>query len=118
MIELSIEDENLLVKLSGWDKIWALKSEVRVPLNEIESVRRATKLGLWPQGLRVPGTQVPGVIAAGSYWWRGEWEFWSVRHPKSAIVINTTRQKYRRIVIEVANPDEILRWLAQSKISV
>ncbi len=111
MIELSIEGEDLLVKLSGWSRIWALKSELRVPLREVVAVRRATKLGLWPQGLRLPGTQLPGVIAAGSYWWRGDWEFWSVRHPQNAIVINTARKKYRRIVIEVAKPDETLRRL-------
>lgn len=103
MIELEIEGDTLLVQLRGWDKIWALKSELRVPLRDITSVRSDAKLARFPRGLRCPGTYLPGVITAGSYWRRSGWAFWSVRKAKNSIVIETARGKYRRIIIESEN---------------
>ena len=113
MIDWKIKGNVLILKLRGWDKIWALKSELKVPLREITGARRATNLGWNPRGLRLPGTHLPRVIAAGSYWRPKHWEFWLVRQPKNVIVIETTREKYRRIVIDDKNPDVRLQWLQQ-----
>ena len=105
MIGMEIESGNLVLKLRGWDKIWALKSELRVPLHDITSVRRDAKLACYPRGVRCPGTYLPGVIIAGSYWRRSGWEFWSVRKPKNAVVIET------------ANADETVNWLQKALVS-
>ena len=34
-VELNVTDDQLLVRFSGWDTLWTLRREVRVPLSQI-----------------------------------------------------------------------------------
>ncbi len=111
MIEMNIVGDELVLKMRGWDKIWALKSEVRAPLSDITDVRRAENLSWCPRALRCPGTCLPGVITAGSYWNRSGWSFWSIHNLQNAIIIESARGFYRRLIVEPENPDATLQWL-------
>lgn len=95
----------LIVRLSGWQALFALKREIAVKCDNVESVGVGTVTSLAPNGLRMPGTYVPKVIAAGSYWWKGRgWSFWSVRNPKKAVDIRLRDERYARLVIQVDDP--------------
>ena len=117
MIDLRIEGDELVLKMLGWDKIWALKSELRVALGDISDVRRAENLSWLPSAVRCPGTCLPGVITAGNYWKLSGWEFWLVHNPKNALVVELERGFYGRLVVEPENPEATLDWL-QNKIIV
>ena len=58
----------------------------------------------WWQGIRSGGTQVPGVITAGTFHQEGERVFWDVHDPQKAIVIRLRDEKYAKLVIEVEDP--------------
>ena len=108
MVEISIEGDTLIVEVQGLHKLWALKSSLRVPLAHVESVRhdpeRATRV--FP-GLRVPGTHIPAVYTAGTYY-QSDFrpDFWTVRSPERAIVIQCRDgAAYDEIIVEVEDPD-------------
>ena len=43
----------------------------------------------WYHGIRLPGTNVPGVITAGTFYQDGKRVFWDVHRPEKTIVIGT-----------------------------
>ena len=54
----------------------------------------------------MPGTQIPGIIIAGSYLRDGRWTFWDVRGAgDNAIEVDLVGVRYQRLVIDVADPD-------------
>lgn len=58
-----------------------------------------------------------GVIIAGTFHHRGTREWWSVRDRKQAVVIDLRDEKYRRLVVQVDDPEatveSIQRAIAQ-----
>ncbi|MFJ6211751.1 hypothetical protein ACIQGZ_00135 [Streptomyces sp. NPDC092296] len=67
MAEIVIDGPRLTVRLSGWQKVEALHGDVTVPLTEVRAVSvLQDPLGA-PRGLRVPGTDLPGVVKAGTW---------------------------------------------------
>ena len=56
------------------------------------------------EGPALPGSYLPGVIAAGTYRWPGNKEFWNVRRLNKAIVLHLQNEGYTRLVLEVADP--------------
>jgi hypothetical protein len=96
MVELSVERGDLVLEIRGWSKLWALKKQLRVPLAEIRAVRRDPQAakGSW-KGWRMPGTHIPGVITAGTFYRRTGREFWDVRSGSKAVTIELDRGTYR-----------------------
>jgi len=108
MTDVELSSNALHVNVIGVDKILALRSHLEIPLTNVlgaAPLDAQTKADL-RGSLRVPGTYVPGVIIAGSYyqWGKKEWMFWDVAHPENAIVISLDHEKFTRLVIEVADP--------------
>jgi hypothetical protein len=60
----------------------------------------------WLRGIRVGGTHVPGLISAGTFHSRGQWVSWDVHDPEKAIGIHLRDERYGKLVIEVADPDD------------
>src|SRR5690242_8395625 len=67
LVELSIAEGKLTLHVRGADKLWALKSSLEIPLVHIAGVRADPEAARgWYHGLRLPGTNIPGVITAGT----------------------------------------------------
>ena len=105
MAELEISSGQLIVHVRGVDKFFALASRLEVPLAHISSVEvnPADAHQVW-HGLRV-GTNLPGVITAGRFLQSGQWAFWDVHDPNSAIAIYLQDDSYARVVIGVNDPE-------------
>lgn len=104
MVEISVEGDTLAVEVLGWSKLWCLKSRVDIPLRCLRQVRADGELpkGFW---LRMPGTYIPRVIKAGSYWNGARWSFWDVRRRRdNVLLIELSGWKYDYLVVEVNNP--------------
>ena len=73
MVELSIAGGKLTLSVMGADKLWAFKSSLEIPLVHIAGVRADAEVaGGWWHGVRLPGTNVPGVITAGTFYQDGK----------------------------------------------
>jgi hypothetical protein len=97
----------------GWSKLWALRGRIAVPLASIRGVRRADPSVVrgWWKGLRLPGTHVPGVIVAGTFYDGSKRVFWDVRKPVQAIEVELAGAEYDRLVVDVADPDAAVERL-------
>jgi hypothetical protein len=107
MVNITLEDDALLIDVQGMHKLWALKSTLRVPLADIVSVRRDPERARGPHGLRFPGTHLPFVYFAGTaYQSDRRPDFWTVHDPEKAIVIQCRdTAAYDEIVVEVEHPE-------------
>lgn len=112
MTTIDITDNDLIVRMEGWDKVWALKSQITIPLAHVRGAVPYSKEAAGNPWLRMPGTYLPGVITAGSYWKPGsEWVFWDVHEPESAIIVQLADEHYAKLVIEVENPAETIEQI-------
>jgi hypothetical protein len=105
MVKISIADARATFDVQGWHKLLAFKSKLEIPLAHIRAVRSdpAAARSVW-KGLRLPGTHVPGLLAAGTYYSGGKRSFWDVRRPDRAIVVELSDESYDRLIIEVEDP--------------
>lgn len=105
MVDLSIADGKLVLHVRGADQLWALKSSLEIPLTHIANARIDTEVARgWWHGLRMPGTNVPGVITAGTFYQDGRRVFWDVHNPERTIVIDLHDERYNQLIVEVADP--------------
>jgi hypothetical protein len=113
MVEIHADGDRVEVEVRGWHQVWAMKRRIAFPRTAVRGARRlpADALrGAW-KGWRVPGTHLPGIIVAGTFYKDGERQFWDVRHADRGIEIELAGQPYDRLFVEVADPDAALRAL-------
>jgi len=85
-VDLSIAEGKLVFHVRGADKLWAFRSSLEIPLVHIAGVRADPEAARgWYHGIRMPGTNVPGVITAGTFYQDGKRVFWDVHHPEKTI---------------------------------
>lgn len=70
---------SLYVGLERAEKLWALKSGLRIPLAAIESIEYTSEKPRLQGTWRRRYLSVPGVVLAGTYSERGTKEFWLLR---------------------------------------
>ena len=105
MVDLSVSDGRLILHVRGADKLWAFKSSLEIPLAHITQVRADPAIAHgWWHGLRVPGTNIPGVITAGTFYQDGKRVFWDVHNPDNTVVIELKDERYNELIVEVDNP--------------
>jgi hypothetical protein len=101
-----VRDGKLIVTITGWHRFWAFKKRVEVPLEHVEDVEINPDVARQSPGMwKLPGTYLPRVIVAGSYYGRGEWTFCDVRNPDKAAIITLSGERYRRLIVEVDDPE-------------
>jgi len=106
MIKPTITSDTLILDIEGADKIWSLKSHLEISLKHITGVKvDAAIVNEWYHGVKVPGTSIPHVIAAGTFYRHGKRIFWDIHHPEKAVIILLKDEIYKELVIEVENPD-------------
>jgi hypothetical protein len=112
MVRVSIHGDRVRFEVEGWDKFWALKSHLEIPLAHVLAARvdPESARGLW-HGLRLPGTQIPGIITAGTFYQSDGAVFFDVHDPERTVVIDLDHEQYQRLVIEVDEPAEVVESL-------
>jgi hypothetical protein len=112
MVELAIEEGKLKIHVKGADQLWSFKSSLEIPLAHIAGVRADPSVAHgWWHGIRMPGTQVPGVITAGTFYQHGKKVFWDVHHPENTIVLELHDERYDELIVEVADSAAALRLI-------
>jgi len=122
MVDLSVSDGKLVLHVQGADKLWAFKSSLEIPLQHVAGIRADPSIAHgWWHGFRVPGTNIPGVLTAGTFYQDGQRVFWDVHNPDNTVVIDLHDERYNELVVEVADPNgavELLRALLPPKPAV
>ena len=112
MVDLTVAEGKLTLHIPGADKLWAFKSSLEIPLVHIAGVRADPETARgWYHGIRMPGTSVPGVITAGTFYQDGKRVFWDVHHPEKTIVIDLHDERYNELVVEVDDPEAAVKLI-------
>jgi hypothetical protein len=109
MVKLQLGKEYVTFKLEGAQKFLALKSSVRIPLKNIQSISTETVQPLWLAGKI--GTHVPPIFWAGTFWTMGGKTFYYVRDRSKCITLRLKDHEYRKVVMEVDDKESVARDL-------
>ena len=109
MVNVSIEGDRVRFEVEGWDKLWSLKSQLEIPLLHIVDARVDPEPARgWWHGIKFPGTNLPGVITAGTFYQVEGAVFFDVHDPERTIVIELEHEHYARLVLEVDDPEGVV----------
>lgn len=105
MVDLTISGGSLELQVLGVDRLWALKSSLEIPLHHIEGIRADPEVARgWWHGIHMPGTDIPGVLTAGTFYQHGKRVFWDVHNLENTVVIELRDERYDELIVEVADP--------------
>ena len=54
-------------------------------------------------GIKLIGTDVPGLFAAGTFYYHGEVVFWDVRDIAHTVIVSLEHERYKKLIIEVSD---------------
>jgi hypothetical protein len=111
MVDISIAANKLLIIVEGWDKLWAFKGSLEIPLAHVKGAYPGLEAehGLDWTSIRAPGTFLPGVITAGTFYQHGKTVFWDVHNREKTVAIELHDERYNLLVVEVADPDSTIK---------
>lgn len=106
MVDITVEGEHVVFEVAGLHKLWAFRSRIDIPLAHILHVEHnAEAVGRWWHGFKVIGTNVPGLFAAGTFYYHGELVFWDVHDTTKTIIVSLDHERYKKLIVEVADAD-------------
>ena len=116
MVTIKIDGDKAIFEVQGWDKLWSLRSRLEIPLAHIKGARidPAPAMG-WFQGLKLAGTDIPNIFRAGTFYQQGGLVFWDVHEPKNTIVIDLDHERYKKLIIQVENPEHEVNKINELK---
>jgi hypothetical protein len=101
-MQISISDDQFKIDLDGWERFWAFyfNADLHIPLSHITQVSTDEPRHSWTD-VRLPGTFLPGVIKAGTYYTDRGKEFWYVTRLGRYLTLELENEFYKRIVLSV-----------------
>lgn len=99
-MKLNISDQKLFMELEWYEQLWAFTLDKiwEIPLNHITNVTTDEPASSWKE-LRAPGTCLPGVIKAGTYYSSRGKEFWYVTGDRHYLVLGLQEESYQKIIL-------------------
>ncbi len=108
------KEKRLILELSFFEFLLALKRSLMIPIEKIQSIKRKPYKSF---GIRFPGTFVPFIVKAGTYYIRknGKWEkeFWLRTTGGMPLVIETKDWDYDRVVLALPELDKIEKQIIE-----
>jgi hypothetical protein len=101
-VKLNIEDSKLHIKLNPLEMLFGHRGSFTIPLSNVASASTEKPGREWKQ-VRAPGTYVPFVIRAGTYYGRQSKEFWQTTVGRPSLTIELRDWDYDRIVLTLSN---------------
>ena len=103
MTSIEITKDHLVVTMQGLDRLWSLRRRIVVPLTHVRGATADSGVTREPAGLRAPGTYLPRLITAGTFYRDGERVFWNLRASLEPVVIELLEERYARLVLGVVD---------------
>ena len=112
MVQVTLEGDRAVFEVEGLDKVLALRSRLAIPLTHINDVEfDPSQVGRWWHGWKLLGADMPGLFAAGTFYYHGELVFWDVHEPERTIIVSLNHERYKKLILEVADPGEVMTRL-------
>jgi hypothetical protein len=106
-MQMHLTNDRLRIEFEWYERLWAVRIEptMNIPLAHISAVTIAEPLSNWAE-VRAPGTFLPGVIKAGTYYTKQGKEFWYVTDDRNYLTLELHDEPYRQVVMTL--PDHRL----------
>ncbi len=105
MVDVAIEGDRVVFHVEGLHKLWSLRSRLEIPLAHVTGVEvNHGQVGRWWHGLKLVGTEMPGFLAAGLFFYHRKLVFWDVHDPVKTIIVSLDHELYKKLIIEVSDP--------------
>ena len=121
MARVKIENGQLVINMSGMRKFFAMKSEVSIPLTNVESVTTGLEWKDLPNTLdKVSGTNANTLYYGGTFKDGGFWNadgdkvFFDLKRKEEAIVITLKDEEFKRLIIGCETPEETVAIIQQA----
>jgi hypothetical protein len=103
-MKLNLTTDRLTIELEWYEQLWAvtLDRQMQIPLDRIVRATTDEPHSNWSE-IRAPGTFLPGVIKAGTYYTKRGKEFWYVTADRDYLILELHDEPYRQIVITIPN---------------
>ncbi len=111
MVTINKEGDNFLFEVKGMHKLWAVKSQISIPADHIVKVHQDYDTIKGWRGVRMPGTYIPFVLTAGTFYKDGEKVFWDVLNMDHCIIVELKDADYKQLIIEVEDTAEAIKIL-------
>ena len=98
---LELTKDELVVHLKAWEAVAALQRSIRIPLANVRGASEDEGFRGRELGLRAPGTGLPGVLHAGTFYKDGDRQFVFIGPGTHPVVIELAKEKWDRIVLGV-----------------
>ena len=88
MITIQKQTDTFLFDVKGMHKFWAFKSQLTIPIDNIINARQDRESIKGWKGWRLPGTHLPHLITAGTFYKDGNKIFWDVVNIENCIIVD------------------------------
>lgn len=97
---LTLLDDKLRIEWEWWEQLWGINFEKvwDIPLSHIQDATADRPSFCWWE-IRAPGTFVPALIKAGTYYTERGKEFWYATNNGNFLVLELREEEFVRIVL-------------------
>jgi hypothetical protein len=105
-----VTDDLLVIRLGGWRAVWATTRTLRIPIGAVVAVAHdpAAHQRVNTRLRKTRGSRT-ALFKLGAHHGRVGWSFWACGLARNAVVIETSGVRYRFVVVEVANPKDVVK---------
>jgi hypothetical protein len=118
---VKIENGQLVINMKGARKFFSMKSEVSVPISNVESVATGLQWKELPKLLdKVIGTNANMLYTGGTFRDGGFWNsdgdtvFFDIKRTEEAIVITLKDEEFKKVIIGCETPEETVAIIQQA----
>lgn len=116
MVNVTVNDGRAVFAVEGMHKLWAFRSLLEIPLEHIIAVEvNRDQVGSWWHGFKLIGTDMPGLFAAGTFYYHGELVFWDVHDTTKTIIVSLEHERYKKLIVEVSDPEATAAMLKSAR---
>ena len=101
-MNLSVSGDSVRIEWEWYEQLWAFQfqSVFEISLTHVQQATTSEPRSSWTE-LRAPGTCVPGLIKAGTYYTDRGKEFWYVTNSQTYLTLELQNEPYCRIILTV-----------------
>jgi hypothetical protein len=116
-MHLDLESHQLKITLTPIERLWAVRigKTITIPLTQIQQVSITAPSVNWKE-LRSPGTFVPGILKAGTFYQNSIRSFWYTKPKMPVLTLELSPDAYYRRIILSLNDN--LTWYDRLKAMV
>jgi hypothetical protein len=105
MVDITVNGDRITFEVEGWDKLWALKSRLEIPIAHVKGARVDEEAAKgWWHGVRLGASDLPGLITAGTFYTKGRLVFYDTHKPENTIVVDLDHENYDQLILQVRDP--------------